>query len=157
MVTLVAVVLSMAVFVVAIWPGIACAHSPHDPNDAIGISPTYSTDQTLFIAWRDTLLRSTDGGFRWKHLWNGLDQTGPSTSIQLSPTFGSDGTVFVSTEGDGVFRSVDGGWSWTRVSQGITNLDIRRLAVSPRYDADGTVLAVSGGGELYLTDRRGDI
>ena len=52
---------------------VAYAHTPHDVIDALELSPTFSKDKTLFIAISDHLFKSTDGGFSWTELVNGLD------------------------------------------------------------------------------------
>ena len=133
-----------------------CAHSPHDPIDAIAISPTHDQDRTLFIAISDQLLRSTDGGFEWKQLTNGLDHKNALSAIQISPSYHLDKTMFVSSKGDGIYRSQDGGNSWTRASKGLGDLGIGLLSVYPGYHSDKIVLAAGTKGGLYRTRDGGD-
>jgi photosystem II stability/assembly factor-like uncharacterized protein len=40
-------------------------------------------------------------------------------------------TLYTGTEGEGVFKSIDGGETWTRVNNGLTDLYIRALAIHP--------------------------
>lgn len=136
------------------WPGtgVALAHNPHDIIDALAISPNYAQDQTVFIAVSvEGLFKSTDGGYSWKELVNGLDNKGPLAAIAISPAFQADRTVFVAAEGDGVFRSQDGGASWVKVNQGLDHLSVFLLAISPNYERDQTLLAADSQGGLYRT------
>lgn len=132
-----------------------CAHSPHDVIGALDISPTYDQDYTLFIVSSDHLLKSTDGGFGWKKLVNGLDNQFFPSSIAISPAFDVDQTVFVSSEGDGIYKSQDGGTLWNKINRGLDDLRIGLLAISPRYATNEIVLAAGAEGRLYKTNDGG--
>lgn len=132
-----------------------CAHSPHDPIDALVISPTYAQDKTLFIAISDQMLKSTDGGFGWKALVNGLDNKHLLSSIGIAPSYHADKTLFVSSAGDGVYRSQDGGDSWLAVNNGLANLNIGLLSIYPGYHSNKIVLAAGTEGGLYRTEDGG--
>jgi photosystem II stability/assembly factor-like uncharacterized protein len=58
--------------------------------------------------------------------------------------------AYLSGPSSGVLRSLDGGVTWQPASAGMTNLDVRSLAVSP-VDA-GIVLAGTNGGAFRTTD-----
>lgn len=133
-----------------------CAHSPHDPIDGMAVSPGYAGDRTLFIIISDQLLRSTDEGFSWKALVNGLDNKHLLSAIAIAPSDRTDRTLFVSSHGDGVYRSRDGGNSWVKVNDGIDDLDIGLLAVHPDYGSTQVVLAAGSEGGLYRTANGGD-
>ncbi|HOE96743.1 MAG TPA: hypothetical protein PLS90_17325 [Candidatus Sumerlaeota bacterium] len=47
----------------------------------------------------------------------------------------------------GIFRSTDDGSTWSEVSSGLTNLDVRALVV----DAEGTLYAGTAGGVFRST------
>src|SRR4029453_18105340 len=49
--------------------------------------------------------------------------------IAIDPS--SPATVYAATE-SGVFKSIDGGSSWTAVNTGLTNLSVRRVAIDPQ-------------------------
>ena len=53
--------------------------------DAIAASPAFARDQTLFIAGRTGLFRSSDGGATWRH---SLD--GEALGVAVSPAFAED-------------------------------------------------------------------
>ena len=93
----------LTTFILLVFTGSALAHSPHDVINAIDLSPSYAEDNTLFIYVLGRLQKSTDGGYSWKELINGLDAT-PYTvsSIIVSPTYPLDNTVFVSSLESGV-------------------------------------------------------
>jgi photosystem II stability/assembly factor-like uncharacterized protein len=63
------------------------------------------------------------------------------------------GTVYVGTNGDGVFKSTDGGIRWTAANTGLTAMSISRVAVAPQdpktiYAASWTRLFKSEDGGL---------
>lgn len=74
------------------------------------------------------------------------------TSIVPSPIHLYDSTVFVSTSSAGVFRSSNGGGSFTRLNNGLTDLTVHDLAVSPKVWIDGIMLAATGSGVFRTTD-----
>jgi photosystem II stability/assembly factor-like uncharacterized protein len=131
------------------------AHSPHDPIDALELSPNFDEDKTLFVAIGRRLLRSKDGGFSWKVLVNGLDNNYHISSIATPSSFLIDRTLFVSTNGDGIYRSNDGGASWVKVNNGLENLNIDLLFVLSLNNADRTLLAATNTGGLFKTKNEG--
>lgn len=134
------------------WTGLVDAHHPHDLIDALAVSPDYSEDETLFIANAEHLLRSTNGGFSWKELMNGLDNANAISDIVIRRTEGGPLHVYLSTLGDGIYRSIDGGNSWTRANNKLGELSIQDLSILP----DGTVLAIDSAGGLHLGGREPD-
>ncbi|MEA5534297.1 WD40/YVTN/BNR-like repeat-containing protein [Crocosphaera sp. XPORK-15E] len=61
--------------------------------------------------------------------------------------------LFLSSYGDGMYKSQDGGTSWEKVNQGLETLKIESVAISPN-DPD-LVLAEGTEGGLYKTDDGG--
>ena len=128
------------------------AHSPHDVIAALAISPVFDQDQALFIATSATLRKTSDGGYSWRVVENGLDNKSLFTDIAISPSYSADGTIFVSSEGDGIYKSENEGLSWSKVNSGLTDLNISMLEISPDYENDQTLLAVSNNGGLFLSE-----
>ncbi len=102
---------------------------------AIGFSPAFSQDKTVFLGAERGVFRSTDGGTTWTSL---AEKTGmiDSYSIAVSPAFPRDRTLIAG--GQGTRRSTDGGETWT---QNTSISDVRALAMSPDFEHDRTVFA----------------
>lgn len=129
----------------------AFAHHPHDNIDAIAISPSYTQDNTLFIANEGHLFRSIDGGYSWNELVKGLDHLYLISSIDIARVQESPLTVYMSTLGDGIFQSKDGGNSWANINGNISNLAIQTLSVRP----DGNLFALDTKGQLNISNDQG--
>lgn len=70
-------------------------------------------------------------------------------TIAVSPAFANDRTVFVGTA-TGVYKTTDGGTSWSAVNNGIDDRRVLSLAISPSYATDKAVFAgVAGSGGVY--------
>ncbi len=119
--------------------------------EAIHFSPGFAEDNTLFVVGAGQILRSSDAGQSWT-LLSGLPPAPswgmPSYCLALSPTYTEDSTLFVGGQvgesvGLGVWRSTDGGETWTPGWRGLTHLRVSDLAVSPDYAEDRTLLAYS--------------
>lgn len=105
-----------------------------------------SSDGSYFI--------STDGGQSWKA------QTGPQGASRpdlfvLSPKYSQDQTIFATFSvtqnqqpSPSLYRSTDGGQSWTKVLAGKQNV----LAVSTSFASDKTVVAISADKAQVSTD-----
>ena len=121
------------------------------------ISPDFSTDDTLYAATRDGLLRSVDEGEHWDtvYIYDGITEGNFAPWVVLSPAYGTDATLFTSKVCGGVLRSTDRGETWEDVTflisvPGIANTPgyhtcdpagYRSLVFSPTYDTDDTVFA----------------
>jgi photosystem II stability/assembly factor-like uncharacterized protein len=126
------------------------AHSPHDVIDALAVSPDYSQDRTVFIIIKNTwVLKSVNGGYSWKYLFNGLDRQFLLSSISISPSFQMDRTLFISSKGNGIYRSTNGGDSWEKQNEGLPGLNINFVSISPRYSLNGVVYAAGTEGGLF--------
>jgi uncharacterized protein (TIGR03437 family) len=84
------------------------------------------------------LWKSTDGG----NTWEPLDNL-PFAYLQaLAPDPTAPGTLYAGASDVGLFKSVDGGATWTGINQGITDPQIYALALDP---VNATVLYAGGG------------
>lgn len=120
------------------------------PIEEIALSPDFAHDRTVFVVATGGILRSTDGGASWVRLQGGLPPEilwgKPSYHLAISPDYAYDHTLFVGGRvgdsfGLGVWRSTDGGETWQPVWQGLRHLKVDRLAISPDYARDHTLLA----------------
>ena len=121
------------------------------------LSPTFSTDRTLFaLARKGGLYRSTDAAEHWVPL---TDRYRPSTSsypeapgaLTFSPTYARDRTIFLSHYG--LQRSTDGGETWAAVFPQA----VGPLALSPDFAADHTLFGWTNYGGLLRSTDGGDI
>ena len=75
---------------------------------------------------------SRDRGLNWELRNHGLGAAAIIRSIEFHPE--DENIMFAATTGGGLFRSVDGGTSWTPVNSGITSRDVRCLTYQPLSD-----------------------
>lgn len=143
------------------------AWTPLEPGDAptsrgapridiVAVSPAFATDGTVAVGTRDGLVVVSDD--RGATFGQRTDLGGPVRSVVFSPDFASDGVVLASTSagvdgsgaevGAAVHRSADGGRTWSTVVVGRPG----RLAVSPAFGLDSTVLLASRRGLFRSLD-----
>lgn len=92
--------------------------------ESIAVSRTFEQDQTVFVGTSDArLLVSTDAG----KTWSTTKLPAPPTHVELSPAFDRDHVVWVSTWGEGVHRSADGGKSFTECSTGLSDREVNQV------------------------------
>ena len=132
---------------------------------ALAASPNYAVDKTVFmgtdnidtgnpvtVVWQgQTILnqgvfKSTDGGVSFAP--TGL--AGPRISgIVPSPNFANDRVVFASSPDNGLFKSSDGGNTWSNIVVNPADMAILEVEVSPGYAQDGTVLAATSRSGIF--------
>ena len=106
--------------------------------DAIGMSPNYPTDHTLFAGSSLTgLYKTTDGGNTFTPITIVQGDNG-TLPVVCSPNYGSDQTVFAGTSHSGIFRSADGGAHWTQIPN-TSVLTAFSFAISPNFANDHTM------------------
>ena len=120
----------------------AAAHTPHDDVYDVAVSPQFAADQTVVLASRGLLLRSTDGGGTWNRLTRGLDNRSQLESVAFAGTSGRD---LYAVSGDGAFRSTDAGDSWTRVYSSGSAHDLHVVAASPSAPGAAVVSSLASG------------
>ena len=131
------------------------AHAPHDVVVDIQLSPTFSSDKTIFALVYWTFLKSTNGGYEWFTQSKGLCSH-PKISLALSPSFSIDKTLFVSCFDGELYRSQDAGHSWMPCTNGLPKLgQFIHLVTSPHFGRDHTVLALDSQGAIYRSEDRG--
>jgi photosystem II stability/assembly factor-like uncharacterized protein len=85
----------------------------------------------------------------------GKREGGTVTGLALSPNFAKDKTVFAATMA-GVYRSSDAGNSWRPANNGLTSPFTICVALSPRFEDDGTAFVGARSGGLYQTSNGGE-
>ena len=110
----------------------AGAHTPHDVIEDVVVSSKFAEDGTVYAISRTLLLKSTDRGLSWSKLSIGLDVKGPLESLGISAQ--DPETVYAAGWGSGVYRSRDGGTTWSNVMGNIGKRPVLSVAVSPWND-----------------------
>jgi photosystem II stability/assembly factor-like uncharacterized protein len=95
---------------------------------ALVVSPQ---DGTLWVGTAREVLRSGDQGRTLASVALPVKAAATEvTAVAVEPR--SPWAVYVATTGEGIFKSEDGGKSWSAVNNGLDGLDIRGVAVSPK-------------------------
>ena len=122
------------------------------------IDPT--SPNTLFAGSIHSLFRSTNGGAVWQRVYD-VGQEGVFT-IRIDPRSASTlyaGIMYYGPLPDplpppgGVIKSTDGGTTWSRLGNGLPNLGVRALAISPGPPA--TIYAGTWGTGVYVSRDEG--
>ncbi|HEY9771473.1 MAG TPA: YCF48-related protein [Coleofasciculaceae cyanobacterium] len=123
-----------------------------DDYAKLAISPNYQSDRTVFAGTAKGLFVTQDGGTSWRKL-PGTAYGGDSyiETIAVSPNYQSDRTFLISVRGEGLFKTADGGTTFTQVGDYLTG----ELMFSPAYSVDQTIYG-SSGAELYRSTNGGD-
>jgi len=96
----------------------AIAVSESDPN-VVYVGTGEACVRGVMTSHGDGVYKSTDAGETWKHI--GLEKTMQISAICIHPTnpdivyVAAQGSPYTATPDRGVFRSLDGGASWTKV------------------------------------------
>lgn len=124
---------------------------PLAANVAVGILPepgaqtrVSAGDGSRVYAFGEYVYRSDDGGLHWENatFYRGASLIGGGVADLAIAPDNSDEIVTAGTAG--VFRSVDGGRSWTGLNEDLPNLPTARLLDLPVGD-QGTRIALSNG------------
>jgi photosystem II stability/assembly factor-like uncharacterized protein len=109
--------------------------SPMNKCDVWKIAIDPSNPDIIFAGTRPAALyRSKDGGKSWKQLAVDMADECPNvriprvTALVVDPS--NPRTVWVGVEVDGVRRSLDGGDTWTRITEGVPDPDIHDVTIN---------------------------
>jgi uncharacterized protein (TIGR03437 family) len=130
---------------------------PRRKPDPGGRVVTAAWNRSRMYELGSQLLRSDDGGDSWDNLtaYRSSSVIGsPQRALAITPN--SPDQLVVAND-DGVWRSMDGGLSWTGLNQSLPNLPIRRIMTPPvgglpaLVEADGLgILALPPGGTVWM-------
>ncbi|MBX2863236.1 MAG: hypothetical protein KTR27_06740 [Leptolyngbyaceae cyanobacterium MAG.088] len=127
-------------------------HDPHDVTQQVELSPMFDQDQTVYSLVRGNFLKSVDGGSTWQRQVMGLTHQTPLKAFAIAPT--TPQLLYLSTEGNGLYRSTNGGQAWTAVNQGLPDLALGQVAVSP--NDDNVVIVAGHEHHLYRSNQGGN-
>ncbi len=139
------------------WTPLADAPQPPAPRPAAAARLpetfariiTSSSDPDVIFGLGRQLYRSDDGGHSWNNLtaFKSRSVIGDGVnSVAVSPV---DADQLVAANDYGVWRSLDGGLSWSALNQGLPNLPVRRI-LSTVTGTSGTIVDVENLGTLEL-------
>jgi photosystem II stability/assembly factor-like uncharacterized protein len=121
-------------------------------NVQLAMSPNYPSDETIFAGTISGLFVTKDGAKSWTK----LEKSGfPNTSVEtiaISPDYANDRTVMVSLQGNGLFKSTDGGENFKLIGDPkiplvkIHSIPSSGISVqfSPNYAQDKTLFGFGG-------------
>jgi photosystem II stability/assembly factor-like uncharacterized protein len=122
----------------------------------IAVDPT--DPDIIFAGTRPAALyRSTDGGRHWQKLAADIVDECPNVGVPRVTALTVDPSdpkiVWAGIEVDGVRRSTDRGDSWSRITNGVYDLDIHDIAVTVN---GGSTVLTSTPGEIFASADRGE-
>ena len=127
-------------------------HDPHDVVQQVELSPNYRQDQTMYLLVRGNFLKSVDGGITWQRQVKGLTHQTPLRAFAIDSH--APQSLYISTEGDGLYRSTNGGQTWQTANRGLPELNLGTVVVSPN---GGNLVMVAGhDGNLYRSGQGGN-
>ncbi len=137
---------------------------PTDPNTVLvaAVGPLWAAGGERGV------YKTTDGGVTWRNVLSVDEHTG-AADIVLDPS--DPDVIYVSTlqrerraysyvgggPGSGIWKSTDGGESWTRLREGLPTSDMGRIGLDVSWSHPATVYAVVEGSEqgVYRSDDAG--
>jgi hypothetical protein len=122
-----------------------------DVPEAIGTAIAYNqAANVVLLGTRAGLYRSVTAGDSWIRATSG--PTGEISSIIVVGANGDAGDYAIAAaKADGVYRTDDWGWNWTKVGAGLPTGNVLALASSPR----GVLYAGIEGGGVYRSSDAG--
>jgi lysophospholipase L1-like esterase len=127
------------------------------------VSPDYANDRTLFAGTNSGhVFRSVDGGDTWVDTGLILSGGYAVRALAISPNYTNDHTIFAGMGRawdwyrGGMYRSTDGGNTWTPISNGLTYKEVWAVAISPNFSGDQTLFLTVWGGGVYRSTNSGN-
>ena len=138
------------------WQPVSNGVPPMQEESKLAISPSYKVDQTVFAGTTAGLFVTRDGGKIWSKLAGTADgDDGYVEAVAISPNYQNDQTLIMSVRGRGLFKSVNGGTTFTRVGDDLLNKNhslanmygfwppTLAIKFSPAYSLDQTIYGVA--------------
>lgn len=115
-----------------------------------------NTPTTIYVGTESGVFRSADSASTWSAASSGITSN-DIRALAIDPPLATTPppttiTVYAGTGDSGVFKSVDGGTTWTGVNNGLTTQDVNALLVDPATTPSTLYAATNGGGVFRSTD-----
>ncbi len=104
----------------------------------------------IYLGGKDLLLKSTNAGASFTNIYPNLDIDEDDDMFINSVWIGDEGEVFVTTSVDGVYKSVDGGDTFTQIS------DASGSTVFYKFDHNSYIFLGSTSGKSLFTNNDGE-
>lgn len=127
------------------------------PASALAVSPQFASDRTVLVGSRTRpprLMRSTDGGETWS-VAVGLPPTGQASVGAIAFAPGNGQVAYTWIDQAGLFRSGDGGATWTRLYSPTAGVDWESLGISPNFLRDRLMFASGPRPQTFLRSADG--
>ena len=132
----------------------------------LAISPNYKVDRTVFVGTYKGLFATRDGGQNWSQLEDtAYGEDSYIEGVAMSPNYQEDRTFIVSVRGKGLYKTVDGGQTFTSIGDNLlplsrlTNVPSASIPIqfSPSYATDQTIYGFgSAETEVYQSTDGGE-
>lgn len=131
---------------------------PHEARGvAMAISPTFSSDGTLFYAETSTLYRSRDRGVTDEVIQS--VEPDRYLRVEVSRSFAQDQVVAVVLNRSGIALSEDAGDTWNIATSDLTSpfepSSVRAVAISPEFSTDATLWAATEETGVWVSHNKG--
>ena len=140
------------------WNGVFRSDDGGDSWQQINEGLTDTTILCLAGSSTGAVFASTYGGvFRLiDTVWTPIDE-GLTTRHILNLAINADDDIFAASDGDGIYRSTDGGDRWSQINSGLINTQIKSLAINSDGDLfAGTDVLYSIGKGVFRSTDNGD-
>ena len=132
----------------------------------LAISPNYAEDKTVFVGTEIGIFQTQDEGESWEKLaGEAYGGNGYIEAIAMSPNYQSDRTFIASVRGEGLFKTIDSGKTFTETGDDsillsrITHVPSasQPIQFSPTYASDRTIYGFgSAEADLYRSTDAGE-
>ena len=128
-----------------------------DRNARITAISSFSKEKNYVIAGdeRGRLYFSQSGGDAWDKEYE-LIEGDSILDLKFSPNFSTDYTFFVGTQKNGIFKTIDGGVSFSSINKGLGDNSITSLAVSTNYGRDSTIFVSTWQKGVFYSNNAGN-
>lgn len=152
-----------------VWEKMQDCGKPTFPR-SLGVSPNFAEDSTIFIGTHSGaiypanvtcdgktvpnrgLFESVNSGFNWEA--TGIRGQAVD-SISVSPNFAEDHTIFAGSSVNGLFKSTDGGVTFSSITVAAGDPGVLPVLCSPAYATDETVFTGTSYSGIFKSTNQG--